>query len=311
VPFPTIVNSALTATGVGLTSHDVALPGSRVNGNLLLLFVQTADTGALTGWPSGWQLQGQYSNAGDRAVYARIIDGTEGAVVTLTSPVATRVNAVAVQIGNWFGGSLASIMFGKVDHISTAAWPRANPQITPTWGQQDTLWLCAYMCDSTATLETAPASYTPVNSSIAAGTSQSTVHVYSRELAATIEQPSGWTLSTQRFAMTALVAVRPASAALTKKLRVAVHPSAAGAVGVEGVVYNTDLESIVGAEIGEFSGASFSATTEGSGSSERAVLKVPVTAFNGGSLEVNAEVLVLVRNSTNTTGLIPATIIEE
>jgi hypothetical protein len=99
------------------------------------------------------------------------------------------------------------------------------------------------------------------------------------------------------------------SSALTKKLKVLVHPDAASASAVEGIVWQAG--GIASTEIGEFTGKTFEATTEGSGDAERAVLLVPVADFGGGSLSVDDVVPCLVRNATYTTGIITGTVIEE
>jgi hypothetical protein len=95
----------------------------------------------------------------------------------------------------------------------------------------------------------------------------------------------------------------------SKYLKVLVHPDAASASGVEGIVWQAG--GIAGDEIGEFTGKTFEATTEGSGDAERAVLKVPVADFSGGALNADDVVPCLVRNSSFTSGLTTGTVIEE
>jgi hypothetical protein len=104
--------------------------------------------------------------------------------------------------------------------------------------------------------------------------------------------------------------IEPPIVTAVKKLKVLVHPDAASATGVEGIVWNASA-GIAGAEYGEFTGKTFEATTEGSGDAERAVLLVPVADFGGGALNVDDVVPCLVRNATYTTGLITGTVIEE
>lgn len=94
---------------------------------------------------------------------------------------------------------------------------------------------------------------------------------------------------------------------LTRKLRVAIEAAAAGATGVSGVVWAAQVGGIAGAEIGEFSGKSFEAALDGG----LAVLKVPVADFGGSALTTSDTPVALVRNSTNTTGVVPCTVIEE
>ncbi len=93
-----------------------------------------------------------------------------------------------------------------------------------------------------------------------------------------------------------------------RKLKVLVHSSAAGATSVRGVVFTAPTGGqITGAEIGEFTSKTFEASLE----SGQAVLKVPIADFGGNSLTTSDTPVVLVRNDTNTTGIIQASIIEE
>jgi hypothetical protein len=93
-----------------------------------------------------------------------------------------------------------------------------------------------------------------------------------------------------------------------KKLKLLVHSSAASATSIAGVVFAAPTGgAITGAEIGEFTGKTFEASLE----SGQAVLKVNVVDFGGTALSTGSTPVVLVRNGTNTTGIVNATIIEE
>lgn len=92
-----------------------------------------------------------------------------------------------------------------------------------------------------------------------------------------------------------------------RKLKLKIDASAAGATGISGVVWAAQVGAISGAEIGEFTGQTFEVALEGG----QAVLKVPVSAFGGGSLTVSDKPVALVRNATNTSGIVSCTVIEE
>ena len=96
------------------------------------------------------------------------------------------------------------------------------------------------------------------------------------------------------------------AASTTKKLKLLAHSSAASAT-VDGIVWAVQAGGIAGAEIGEFTGKQFEAALEGG----KAVLKVPVADFGGGSLNVNDQVKVFARNATNFSDIWTGTIIEE
>lgn len=94
-----------------------------------------------------------------------------------------------------------------------------------------------------------------------------------------------------------------------KWLKVLVHSSAQNETSVAGVVWtDPDPGSIVGTKIGEFTGQQFEAELDGNGN---AVLFVRVGDFGGYSLTTSDTPVVLVRNSTKTTGIIDATVTEE
>jgi hypothetical protein len=97
--------------------------------------------------------------------------------------------------------------------------------------------------------------------------------------------------------------------ALTKKLKLLAHADAQGDSGVAGVVFDAPTGSnITGPnKIGEFTGKTFEASLEGG----KAVLKVPVADFGGSALTTSDTPVALVRNATNTTGIISCTVIEE
>lgn len=92
------------------------------------------------------------------------------------------------------------------------------------------------------------------------------------------------------------------------KIKILVDASAASETSVRGVVFTFPAGSdIVGTKIGEFSGKTFDAALfEG-----EAQLLVHCVDFGGGSLGYGDDPVVLVRNSTYTSGIIPATLTEE
>lgn len=94
----------------------------------------------------------------------------------------------------------------------------------------------------------------------------------------------------------------------TRKLKLLAVSSAASASGIAGVVFNAPTGGdITGSKIGEFTGKTFQASLEGG----QAVLKVPVSDFGGGSLTPSDEPVALVRNTTDTTGIVSCTVIDE
>ena len=92
------------------------------------------------------------------------------------------------------------------------------------------------------------------------------------------------------------------------KLKLLAHSSAASATGIAGTVFAVPTGgAITGAKIGEFTDATFEASLE----SGQSVLKVACTEFGGEALTTSDTPVALVRNTTNTTGIVSCTVIEE
>lgn len=91
-------------------------------------------------------------------------------------------------------------------------------------------------------------------------------------------------------------------------LKVQVHDNALGEFAVNGVVFQSpSVGNICGARIGEFTNFAFGSATENG----FAVLRVPLSNFGGESLTPTDTPVVLVRNQTSTTGIIPASVVDE
>jgi hypothetical protein len=95
--------------------------------------------------------------------------------------------------------------------------------------------------------------------------------------------------------------------AVTRYLKLLAHASAASASSIAGAVFAVPTGSdITGAKIGEFTGAAFEAALE----SGQAVLLVDTADFGGGALTTASTPVAVVRNTTNTTGVVSCTVIE-
>lgn len=320
--FPTIRGTPAFSTTAGGTTHTVNLSSSPVAGNLLLLFVSGGGTATITDRTNTFVTNGFTTSlansegqtiAGVHHVVAKVATGSEPATITLNTSAASTLRCVCFEIQDWHG-TIATGLAAAVQAYVTVTSTWNPPNLDPSeWGTEDTLWLAGFLGQGIIATVTAPGGgYSSLYEDLGGVADRGNVIIHSQNLAAASSDPGAFTTTTiDREGLAFTIAIRPAaSQALTKKLKVTVHPSAASATGVEGVVFASSA-GIAGAEVGEFTGKTFEATTEGSGSAERAVLKVPVTDFGGGALNVNDEVVVLVRNGTYTTGLIPATIIEE
>lgn len=89
-------------------------------------------------------------------------------------------------------------------------------------------------------------------------------------------------------------------------LKMLVHPDAANASSISGVVFESTASGITGPKIGEFTNAAFSADL----TAGQAIMHVDTSAFGGAALTSGDTVVVLARNSSYTTGIVSADIIE-
>ena len=120
---------------------------------------------------------------------------------------------------------------------------------------------------------------------------------------------ASWTLGATQPGVYAILALKPATTT-TKYVKILADSPAASATGVEVVVYSAPSGSnyITGTtRYGSVNAQEFEAALE-SGS---AVLKVLATDVGCGSLAAATTVAALARNTTYTTGMVEATIIEE
>jgi hypothetical protein len=130
------------------------------------------------------------------------------------------------------------------------------------------------------------------------------------ELAATAgSHGASWTLGTTQPGAYAIIALKPATTT-TKYVKVFADSSAASATGVEVVVFNAPAGSnyVTGTtRYGSVNAQEFEASLE----SGNAVLKVLASDVGCDGLAAATTVAALARNTTYTTGMVSATIIEE
>jgi hypothetical protein len=110
---PTFVNGGTRTTTAAGTSLTPALPGSRVNGNILVAMVATGIANKTFTWPGDWTVILSHHDAGGPMaveVAARIVDGTE------TAPAVTWSGSTSGQSKCWqFSGNLNTVA-AAVDH---------------------------------------------------------------------------------------------------------------------------------------------------------------------------------------------------
>jgi hypothetical protein len=120
---------------------------------------------------------------------------------------------------------------------------------------------------------------------------------------------ASWTLGTTRPGVYAILALKPATTT-TKYVKILADNSAVSATGVEVVVFNAPSGSNYITGITRY-GSAASKSFEGTLESGNAVLKVLASDVGCDGLAASTTVAALARNTTYTTGMVSATIIEE
>jgi len=206
VAFPTVA-ATNTSNSAGTTTHAVSLPASISAGDLLIVLLYLFSGSGVPGisTPSGWTSLGTVDDSTDRrlSVFYKIASGSEGASVTVTSDINSSGAHNSYRITGYSGAPEIAI-------ASSVGAPNP-PNLAPSWGALDTLWLAIGGDSNDAADMTAPASYTNIIqdfesvSGLNAGSAR-------RALNAGSENPAAFGGTTASgTALSATVAVRPAA----------------------------------------------------------------------------------------------------
>ena len=156
--FPTPAARNTSATTSITTAHTVALPAGIVSGDLLIAQFAGALTGTVN-WPAGWTELFDTAAAGAQDVIAavadRVADGTEGASIAVTTPTGQRAAHDSYRIADYTGTPEFATATGVDDNTGTAD----PPNLTPSWGAKDTLWLAGKALSAARLHSAYPASY--------------------------------------------------------------------------------------------------------------------------------------------------------
>ena len=140
--FPVVETTNTSAETTIVATHNISLPAGIVSGNLLIATLGYAVTGNTITWPAGWTAFAAIENTTGStegiSVAYRQADGTEGATVDVTSSVATRSTHTAYRIS---GAENPATQAPQAATASTTNLPPDPPNLTPTGGAKDYLWL--------------------------------------------------------------------------------------------------------------------------------------------------------------------------
>ncbi len=208
--FPQVQTTALSEETNNVTEHTVNLPSGIVSGDLLVVWFGFASIDTGFTFPAGWNLlDSTFVTLLDTAVYYRIADGTEGSTITVTTDDAHKSGVITHRID---GTS------GNAPELAVATPPSGNdkapnpPDLTPSWGAKDTLWLAGFI-SSQADWVATPANYTDLVLTDHWNLfGQNAVAEYENN--ATSENPAAYTSDFDALWVAHTLAVEPAAASL-------------------------------------------------------------------------------------------------
>lgn len=223
--FPQVVtNSQSSINTSATTSHNVTLPTSLVNGNLLICMV-AVDLANSVGWPGGWTEFFEASVGTGQTIAGawRAIDGSETSPISVSTSGGTRSAHQCYQLS---GAENPATQPPQVPTAATGTSANPNPPaLTPTGGAKDYLWFAVAGHEVTATpscvgtVGSYPANYgNGVHQTSGGGVeTEGRLAVARRELNASSEDPGTFTItapdcSGMEWASTT-IAVHPSGAA--------------------------------------------------------------------------------------------------
>lgn len=211
--FPQVAATNSATSGGGTTAtHNVNLPAGITAGDLLVIVATAANT--ITAGPAGFTEIFNTTISGSvgmltLAAWYKVATGSEGATTSFTTASSVNSASSSYRITGWQG----------TPEGATADGTSANgdpPNLTPTWGNNRTLWIAGLSLRSgtTATISSAPTNYTDlIQTNSTGGTAANQVRGAScrREKLGASEDPDPFILSvgTQNW-VAGTIAIRPA-----------------------------------------------------------------------------------------------------
>lgn len=214
--FPSAGTPVQTQFASSVTSMPVNMPATVNTGDLLITLVEVRNAGTWTK-PLLWldiatlSQTGGGGGVGKLNGFYTIAVGTEaGTTPTWTASTGTTGIWQTIRVTNWHGVTAPEAATTSGD--SSSADP---PNLTPSWGADDTLWLAIAANTANGTggsFTAAPTNYTGFqNNSASSGGSITDVASSTRQLNAASENPGTFTTASNRFWASATLAVRPAA----------------------------------------------------------------------------------------------------
>jgi hypothetical protein len=185
--FPVVAGSTSNTDGAGTTSHTVNLPASIAAGDMLIV-ISGGTISATVTEAGDWDELFEQDSESTITLWGmwRIADGTEGASVVFTTGTSVQWRHISLRITGHSGNAPEALAIGG------AAAGGDPPELTPSWGSADTLWLTGVRGTLGVDANpTPPTNYTLVQSNDG-GAGAGCVAVARRDSAASSEDPGIW-----------------------------------------------------------------------------------------------------------------------
>jgi hypothetical protein len=209
VTLPTIrTGSAVTSAAAG-SPQNITLPTYSAGDRVFVVanFLRGSSTFTVTN-PTGWNVLASDDNFNTHnygRIYWRDMDGSEGTTVAVTLSANAAVSAIAFAIQNYRTGQNPEKSVLAQSGSSAAPDPAS---LTPSWGDDDDLWLAIIYTDG-ANVSAYPTNYSYFQQEDNAQSNRLTA-VAARQLKAASEDPGAYTLDAAHITRAYTVAVRGA-----------------------------------------------------------------------------------------------------
>ena len=278
--FPVVATSASGNVAAGSSSKTVTLPTGIASGDVLVLWFHT-DGNTTISWPAGYTElfeadMAAEGGSGTASLAHRTADGGEPASITVTTG--------GTQEAAWgvyrITGASGNVAHAFAEGSSASPDP---PNLTPSWGAKDTLWIAAACEDNADLTGTAPTNY--ANNVLHQFNTDAEIVMGTRELNATSENPGTFAAAADEW-ICATVAVEPAGGGA---FSVAAN---GGSYSITGTAASLEVGKLVSAGSGSYAISGTAASLEHS---------YPLTA-SGGSYVVSGSAASLLHSSLVSAG---------
>lgn len=208
--FPLIASSAASETTTNQTLHTVAMPAG-IQADDLLLGIFCSDGNPGHTWPAGWNkfAQFEYGTVTQISVAWRKATGSETSI-TVTIGSTQQTQSIVYRITAALDPTTQP---PEAATASASVTPANPPNLVPTGGSKDYLWIAAVATDSNTALTGYPAAY-PDNRYTRGGNSVGgpvRIAVATRDLTAASDDPGNFTYAASEQWAAVTVAVHPSA----------------------------------------------------------------------------------------------------